>query len=159
MNKVEILSAIVGEITAALKNALAAADEARATATDKENVAENRHDTLGLEAAYLAHGQSERVQQLKEDLDLFISLQDHIGDDDIIEVGSLVQLESGSGETRLLFIGPASGGLVVNYESVAVTVITSDAPLGQALFGARVGDEVTLDTKSGPAGGFISDLW
>jgi transcription elongation GreA/GreB family factor len=159
MNKVEILSAIVGEVAAAVQHALAAADEARATATDKENVAENRYDTLGLEAAYLAHGQSERVQQLKKDLDLFVSLQNHIRDDSIIEVGSLVRLESGSGESRFLFIGPARGGLVVNYESVAVTVITPDAPLGQALIGAQVGDEVTLDTKSGPASGFISDLW
>ena len=74
MDKWLLLDAIVGEITSALDNSLAAAEEARATATNKENAAENKYDTLGLEAAYLAHGQSERVLQLEGDLAAYLDV-------------------------------------------------------------------------------------
>ncbi|HIE88788.1 MAG TPA: transcription elongation factor GreAB, partial [Gammaproteobacteria bacterium] len=140
MDKSLLLDAIVGEITSALNNSLAAAEEARATATNKENAAENKYDTLGLEAAYLAHGQSERVVQLEKDLAVYVSLREHLKDHAIVEVGSVLKLEHETGEARFLFIGPASGGLVVSINGVTVTVITPDSPLGKALLGGGVDD-------------------
>lgn len=56
VDKKLLILQIIADLNAAIQTALAAADDARATATNKENVAENRYDTLGLEAAYLAHG-------------------------------------------------------------------------------------------------------
>ena len=69
VDKKLLILQIIADLNAAIQTALAAADDARATATNKENVAENRYDTLGLEAAYLAHGQSERVMQLNATLE------------------------------------------------------------------------------------------
>jgi transcription elongation GreA/GreB family factor len=159
MDKSLLLSAIVGEITSALNNSLAAAEEARATATNKENAAENKYDTLGLEAAYLAHGQSERVVQLEKDLASYVSLRDRLHDSTIVEVGSLLKLEHETGESRFLFIGPASGGLVVSVDDVAVTVITSGSPLGKALLGAVIDDDVSIGVPGGSAKARIADLW
>jgi hypothetical protein len=58
MNKAILCAVIVDQLEVAVNSASAAADQARDTATDKQNVAENKYDTLGLEAAYLAHGRS-----------------------------------------------------------------------------------------------------
>lgn len=159
MDKRSLLSEIVSAITLALNNSLAAAEEARETATNKENAAENKYDTLGLEAAYLAHGQSERVLQLEKDLAAYVSLRGRLSDHTIIGVGSLLQLENDSGESRFLFIGPASGGLVVNNGGVAVTVITPESPLGKCLLGAGINDEVTTGVAGGSAQACIANLW
>ena len=159
MEKSELLAVIIDEINSALNGALAAADEARVTATSKENIAENRYDTLGLEAAYLAHGQSERVQQLEKDLAAFVSLRERLNDHSVVEVGSLLQLSNEAGERRFLFIGPASGGLVVNFNRIQVTVITPGSPLGRALLGVGVDDEVGIEVQEGSTKFRISGLW
>ena len=43
-----------------------AARVAHETATHEENVAENKYDTLGLEAAYLATGQARRAEAIRQ---------------------------------------------------------------------------------------------
>ena len=45
-----------------------AARVAHETATHEENIAENKYDTLGLEAAYLAAGQARRAEALPSSL-------------------------------------------------------------------------------------------
>ena len=159
MDKPSLLSEIVSAITLALNSSLAAAEEARETATNKENAAENKYDTLGLEAAYLAHGQSERVLQLEKDLAAYVSLRDRLSDHTIVGVGSLLQLENDSGESRFLFIGPASGGLVVSVSGVAVTVITPESPLGKSLLSAGINDDVTTGVAGGSAQACIVNIW
>jgi len=159
MDKSLLLDAIVGKITSALDNSLAAAEEARATATNKENAAENKYDTLGLEAAYLAHGQSERVVQLEKDLAAYVALRGRLKDHTIIGVGTLLQLENETGVSRFLFIGPSSGGLVVSVNGVTVTVITPDSPLGKALLGGGIDDDVSIGVAGNATKARIADLW
>ncbi|MFP6793852.1 MAG: transcription elongation factor GreAB [Pseudomonadales bacterium] len=159
MDKSLLLDAIVGEITSALNNSLAAAEEARATATNKENAAENKYDTLGLEAAYLAHGQSERVVQLEKDLAAYVSLRERLKDHAIVEVGSVLKLEHETAEARFLFIGPASGGLVVSLGGVSVIVITPGSPLGKALLGGGIDDDVSIGVAGSATKARIADLW
>jgi transcription elongation GreA/GreB family factor len=159
MDKWLLLEAIVGEITSALNNSLAAAEEARATATNKENTAENKYDTLGLEAAYLAHGQSERVLQLEADVAAYVALKGRLKDHTVVGVGTLIQLEQETGESRFLFIGPASGGLVVSVIGITVTVITPGSPLGKALLGAGIDDDVSIDGERGSGKAHITNLW
>ena len=159
MNKLLLFDVIVGEITVALNNSLAAAEEARATATNKENTAENKYDTLGLEAAYLAHGQSERVLQLEADVAAYVALKGRLKDHTLVGVGTLIQLEHETGESRFLFIGPASGGLVVSVIGITVTVITPGSPLGKALLGAGIDDDVSIDGERGSGKAHITNLW
>jgi len=159
MNKLNLCSVIIGQLEAALKSASAAADQARATATDKQNIAENKYDTLGLEAAYLAHGQSGRVVQLANALDNFRKLLTSIQPHDQIEMGSLVSLEDESGVERYVFIGPAAGGELVTFEGKNITVITANSPLGQSLMTLATDDEVMTEIAGRKINYLISGLW
>ncbi len=151
-DKTALVRVIIANLETAIDSALAAANEARATATNKENAAENRYDTLGLEAAYLAHGQSDRVVQLGDALKAFQHLT--LNPDNHLEVtiGSLVSLEDEAGGQRVVFIGPAAGGQVVNFEGTRVTIVTQQSPLGRALSAAACDDEVSAEI----AGKFVT---
>jgi len=157
MNKFNILNSIISTVSASFEGAVTAADEARATATNKENVAENKYDTLGLEAAYLAHGQSKRGLQLEQDLAAFVSLKENLTEHNEARLGSLVEVEQPDGEVRYLFIGPGCGGLKIDDEGEIVTVITPASPLGSALLNAAAGDEVSLDTGASPL--CVANVW
>ena len=113
-------------------------------------MAENRYDTLGLEAAYLAHGQSDRILQLEEALRLFEQME--ISQTREVTMGSLVELENERGENSFVFVGPSSGGLKVTCSNLPIHVITPVAPLGQMLMGAQVGDD-TGDRQTAPSCG------
>jgi len=159
MDKSALCAVIVSHLEAAVKYASAAADQARATATDKQNIAENKYDTLGLEAAYLAHGQSERVVQLVKATVDFRELQKAIQPHNQIEVGSLVSLEDDSGSSRYVFIGPSAGGHMVAFEGINITVITASSPLGQSLLTRARDDDVVAEIAGQKISYLISDLW
>lgn len=56
MNKQDVLQRIIDKLNIDLDIAERAAQTAYETATHEENIAENKYDTLGLEASYLAAG-------------------------------------------------------------------------------------------------------
>ncbi len=87
--KEALLAALDGEIASALN----AARQAQETASHEGNKPENQYDTLALEAAYLAHGQSERIRELQETRILIGQwpVQD-FSEDDSIASGALIQL-------------------------------------------------------------------
>ena len=144
-NKRELLLRILDELESARGKAITAAHDARETATNKENVAESRYDTLGLEAAYLAHGQSNRVLDIESDIEGFQRIL--ATDDDPpeeIQMGSLVSVEDELGLTQHLYIGAGAGGLSVVVEDLKCVVVTLSSPFGQSLKGLLNGDEFEL---------------
>ena len=58
MNKRALIKKIVARLTDELEVYFRAAHASRAEATHEQSKAENKYDTRGLEASYLAHGQS-----------------------------------------------------------------------------------------------------
>ena len=159
MDKQEVLTTIIENLTSSLQKAVAAADDARKTATHKENVAENRYDTLGLEAAYLAHGQSERVLELQNDLHRFVTLTERAcGPTTFIEPGSLVLLQHPSGQCQHLFVGPARGGLAILLDDVRVTVVTPQSPIGSTLMGMQIDDVIDSAANEALNGSVVIDI-
>ncbi len=148
MNKAEAVNEIIRHLTEARDNAASAADEARSTATNKENAAENKYDTLGLEAAYLAHGQSERILELETSIRQYESLVSS-KNEDRVGVGSLITLEDESEQTSHFFLGPSAGGLKLMLDNQEITVITPTAPVGQLMMGLQQYDEFDLSTPNG----------
>ena len=152
MNKARLLKKILAALQTAHKGAVAAAAQAHETATDTENIAENKYDTLGLEAAYLAHGQSIRVIECANSLEAYQKLSTaDFSPDTPIKVGSLVHLSripSGIPENhdagQFVFLGPSAGGLKIDFEGREVFIITTSAPLGQAIIGRCRYDEVEI---------------
>lgn len=142
MNKTAVINQLLEQLDQQIDLAAHAADEARDTAVDKENAAENMYDTLGLEAAYLAHGQSERVQALINARAAYRLLRDKPCDS-FVDIGSLVSVNNAS-QTRWFFVGPAAGGMKASIDDVDVLVVTPEAPLGQLLIDQTLGDEISL---------------
>jgi transcription elongation GreA/GreB family factor len=145
MNKQEVLQLIVEKLTIDLDIAQRAAQTAYETATHEENIAENKYDTLGLEASYLAAGQARRVEEIRQSLVLYQKLSSMpFNEDKGIQPGDLITLENHQGAEQHLFLGPDAAGLKIQYAELIVTVITARAPLGQTLLGKRLGDELEI---------------
>jgi len=105
-----------------------AAQTAYEAATHAENIAENKYDTLGLEASYLATGQARRVEEIRQALkNCQAMVLAPFNPAQGIEVGALVNLEAGNGSGQ------------------TVTVITPRSPLGAALLGKQPEDEVLIN--------------
>ncbi len=65
MNKRAVLQKIIGKLTEELGVYFRAAQNSRAEATHEQNKAESKYDTRGLEASYLARGQSRQAAELE----------------------------------------------------------------------------------------------
>jgi transcription elongation GreA/GreB family factor len=123
-------------ITAA---SLQAAHEA---ATHEESKAENKYDTRGLEAAYLADGQRRRLHEIETALAAYRALPCLAAAPEV-RVGALVLLQGTEGSLRV-FLGPDAAGMKLSASCGEVLVITPRAPIGKALLGNAVGDEITV---------------
>jgi transcription elongation GreA/GreB family factor len=122
-----------------------AAQTAYETATHEENVAENKYDTLGLEASYLATGQARRMEEIRQAQTLYqqLTLRDY-DEQRGIQVGALVTLEAENGQLQWLLLGPEAAGLKIILGERLVTVITPRSPLGQNLLGKFEDDEISI---------------
>ena len=145
MNKHAVHQLVLEKLALDLEIAQRAAQTAYETATHEENIAENKYDTLGLEASYLAAGQAKRVEEIKQALALCQSMQLRAFDDQRgIEIGALLGLEDENGRQQWLFLAPDAAGLKVDVVGQPVTVITPRSPLGKSLLGKFEGDEVEI---------------
>jgi hypothetical protein len=118
---------------------------AHETATHEENIAENKYDTLGLEAAYLATGQARRAAAIRQAMANWHQFRPSpyaasIG----IQIGALVCLVDSDDKQQYLFLGPDGGSMKLVSDGQLVQVISSEAPLGRAVLGKCEGDEVSI---------------
>jgi hypothetical protein len=101
---------------------------AHETATHEENIAENKYDTLGLEAAYLATGQARRAEAIRQAMTHWRQFRPPPYD----------------AKQQLFFLGPDGGSMKLVSGTQVVQVISSGAPLGKAMLGKCEGDEVSI---------------
>ncbi|MFP3514734.1 transcription elongation factor GreAB [Pseudomonas sp. SIMBA_077] len=149
MNKTAVYQQMLEKLAIDLDVLQRAAQTAYEAATHEENIAENKYDTLGLEASYLATGQARRVEEIRQALKSCQAMplapfNPELG----IQLGTLVKLEADNGHEQWLFLAPQGAGLKLEYEGQTVTVVTPRAPLGAALIAKQVDDEVQI-TVSG----------
>ncbi len=145
MNKSLLHKIITAQLESVFEGAVAAAQRAYDTATDEENEAENKYDTLGLEASYLAQGQSRRVAECEADLIKFKKLKlNSFSAAESISIGALVCIEDEQAAEQLIFLSPVAGGLKIQFEGKEITLITPSAPLGKALSSRLSGDELEV---------------
>ena len=118
---------------------------AHETATHEENIAENKYDTLGLEAAYLATGQARRAAAIRQAMANWRQFRPSPYDPSIgIQIGALVCLVDSDDKQQYLFLGPDGGSMKLVSDGQLVQVISSEAPLGRAVLGKCEGDEVSI---------------
>ena len=144
MDKRALIEKIVAALTAELELLARAAQAAHAEATHESSKAENKYDTRGLEASYLARGQSRQAAEAAQAIEELrkLPLREFTATDEI-DVGALVET-SGKRETNFYFIAPRAGGTEVAVDGHEVLVITPQSPLGQQLVGRKQGDKLKL---------------
>ena len=145
VNKAAIVKKIIASLDAELALLAASARAAHAEATHEQSRAENKYDTRGLEASYLAHGQSRQAAETLQAREEFHSLKLRtFGPEDAIDVSALVELENQAG-LALYFIGPRAGGTEVDHQKKTIVVMTPQSPLGRQLLGRRQGDQLEVE--------------
>lgn len=144
MSKQDIIARVIARLTADLEQLTTAALATHAEATDEENKAEDKYDTRGLEASYLAHGQSKAAEEAAQAVAQFqaMPVRDFAAGEPV-SLGALVVLE-GKGRSHYL-VGPRAGGTEVEMNRRSVMVITPQSPLGRQLMGRKQGDVLSLD--------------
>jgi len=149
MDKESLRVHIVARLQADYDLLLQAAKTAHTAATHEENIPDNKYATLALEASYVAQGQANRAQDVLEALQAFqqLTLQD-FSDTSPIRLTAVVALEDEEGNGRLVFLGPAAGGVRLTFEGQEIMVITPASPLGRGLLGKRVGDILQIRTDA-----------
>lgn len=149
MNKERILQHIIVSLTTDLDILSRAAKTAHEASTHEECVADNKYDTLGLEASYVAQGQANRAVEIRQALETYrkLELRSFAGDA-AVRLTALVTLEAEDGSTRVVFLGPEAGGLKIEEDGAEIIVITPGSPLGRALLGKSAGDRVEIPAAS-----------
>lgn len=145
MNKKRVYNQLILALEATYQGAVNAAQRAYNTATNNENVAENKYDTLALEASYLAQGQARRVAECAKDLADFQQLNSSAASaTSSVCLGALVLLHDIDDNEKYIFYGPSAGGLKVQFFEKEIVVVTPGSPLGAAIKDRVVGDEISL---------------
>jgi transcription elongation GreA/GreB family factor len=140
-DKKEIFLLIQQKLQQNLEVLVQSAFEAKEASTNEESKAENKYDTRGLEAGYLASGQSKRAGKLQEQIYQLSKLELH--KKETISVGSLVTVLVNDQSQAHFFILPA-GGVELIYKEKKIQTITFESPLGQSLYGQTVGWDFEL---------------
>jgi len=143
MTKRELIDRIVARLEKDLADLTRAALTTHAEATDEENKAEDKYDTRGLEASYLAHGQSKAAEEVAQALAQFQAMVPRdFTRGEPIALGALVTIEN----VGTYFFGPRAGGTEVkDDDDQTVSVITPQSPLGRQLLGRKQGDLVAIE--------------
>ena len=118
---------------------------AHEAATHEESVAENKYDTLGLEASYLATGQARRAEAIRQAMAHWRQFRPSPYDaSQGIQLGALVCLVDSDEKQQQFFLGPEGGSMKLVSGGQSVQVISREAPLGEAMVGKCKGDEVSI---------------
>ena len=116
-----------------------AARASHAEATHESSRAENKYDTRGVEAAYLAGGQARQAREVLEAVEIYENLPAKVFSERTpIDISALVEVEM-DGVKSVFFIGPKNGGLEIIHNKREITVLTPQSPLGSKLMGKLEG--------------------
>lgn len=147
--KETLVAQILAHLEAELVSLRQAVDSAEEAATHEEAKPENKYDTRGLEASYLAGAQKERVAELMSAIARMknFPVRD-FGDDDAIAASAVVEYEF-EGQRLTCFLTVVGAGYELLLDGQPILAITTQSPLGKALLGKRVGDLATV--RTGPS--------
>jgi transcription elongation GreA/GreB family factor len=144
VDKRALIEAIVAQLGGELELLARAARAAHSEATLESNKAENKYDTRGLEASYLARGQSRQAAEAALAIEELrtLPLRTFAAEDEI-DLGAFVEVAN-KRERNFYFIAPRAGGTEVTLDGNEVLVITPQSPLGRQLVGRRQGESVEV---------------
>jgi transcription elongation GreA/GreB family factor len=147
VDKKALLETLRSTVKRDLEVAARAAKATKEAATHEEAKPENDKDTRAIEASYLAGAQGERVRELERTLAVLDLLPTKdLPEDAPVGSGAVVRIRAAKAREELVCLfALAGGGLKAESNGVSVQVVTPKSPLGQALLGARVGDDIEVE--------------
>lgn len=149
-DKRRILEAVVEQIDAEIATMTRIARDAAEAVSHEDNRAEGSKDMRSTEASYIARGQAERAVELERSRARLGSLDlKDFDENSSIEATALVELQYRQQRSHY-FLLPAGGGRRVSHAGVTIQTVTPTSPLGSALLGLSLGDEVEVPTPSTP---------
>lgn len=171
-HKKEIITLILAQLERELGSCEEAANNAHQAAVDDQSVAETQYDTLAIEAAYLAEGQSRRLLEIKASVHQYQQLLQQLSLDDAtayshVSSGALINIcyQVGTDEETLAsnieqfyFIGPSAGGLKVTLSIGEVIVITLASPIGKAINKKIIDDDYEFQAGNKTQSGYIANI-
>ena len=144
-NKAVLIQKIIASLDAELALLAKSARAAHEEATHEQSRAENKYDTRGLEASYLARGQSRQAAETLQARAEYEALTPRaFGPGDGIDLCAVVELE-GPSASALYFIGPRAGGTEIVHQKKTLLVMTPQSPLGRALLGHKQGERLVIE--------------
>ena len=145
MNKNEFVDQVIKALQMDYEVSVSAINEAAETATHEENVARSKYETKSVEAAYLVEGHLRRNGELENEISAFRSMRIRdFNDESRVLLSALVELEKSDGSIQQVFMGPQAGGRQV----LGITIVTPLSPLGKAILGKSMGDEILVYINS-----------
>jgi len=147
LDKTALQAELLAQLSAQLATAQAAYAAAIEGATHAEAKPENDKDTRGLEQSYLARGQAQRVAELEAAVSEITAMKLRaFTAHDPAAITAVVTVDEEGAEHRF-FLVPHGGGSVL---AGGIQVVTPSSPLGRALLGKKIDDEieVTLPGKT-----------
>ncbi|MEO5668841.1 MAG: GreA/GreB family elongation factor [Bdellovibrionota bacterium] len=130
-----------------LQTLVSSAESAHEAATHAESRADNKYDTRGLEASYLAGAQAARAQEIRKLLGICQTFKAKaFSSSDEIAIGAIVEIENETAK-QLLFLVPFAGGRSVTVEGKKINIVSSASPLGDELIGRKQGDAFEVEMR------------
>ena len=145
LNKSEVADKLRARVSQELRNLRESQQAAQDGAIHEETRQEDPKDTRAIEAQYVARGFAERVEDLEKTVAVLAHMRlDAFGPDDPIDLSALVSVTDSGGEKIYLFV-PVAGGETLTLKGGTVQTLTPGSPLGLALCGKCVDDDIELD--------------
>lgn len=140
-----MLDKLIQQLEADLESLVQSALIAKEAATSEESKAENKYDTRGLEASYLAGAQAKRSEELKLSIIKLKRLHlRHYDSSSAVGLTAQVTVQIGEQEQKCFFILPVAGGVKLQLDKVIYYVITPESTVGSALMGKKLNDEFEI---------------
>lgn len=140
--KLKLRDQVIQQLETDLAGLNKAVAETHAVSSGEENKQEGKYDTRSIEASYLADAQKAQAKTIEAAIYKLhnLTLTD---DPDTAILGSIVILSLNSNdEDHQFFLLPAGGGIILEYESSPLTVVTPESPIGKEIIGKAITDQL-----------------
>ncbi|MCL4404162.1 GreA/GreB family elongation factor [Patescibacteria group bacterium] len=144
-NKTDLIEKVIESLERDKASAEAGLASAREGAKEAPSAMESHSDTTRSQMQHLAENLEKDIQEKESGImalgDFKTSVGPAKGD---VSVGSVVSITDEAERRFIYFILPAGGGTKVETDGASITVLSSTAPLAQALIGKRAGETVSF---------------
>jgi transcription elongation GreA/GreB family factor len=149
MDKKALLSLVIKEIEKEKERLGLSLKEAHQAAIDAPGAMQSKSDTTKFQMNLMV----DRIKSSIAEKDNAVYLLKRISDslsiikEEVVGIGSLVNIERLGGKHNTYFILPAGGGTSIEYEGKLITVISKNAPITSTLLNKKKGDVIGSDKE------------